>query len=162
MSGRGYTGWFDGRLVGLMSEADYDRLAARLAGAWIGLHFADPTAQPASMTATDVAARLVRLKEEVAARKLLSVAFPFTYVRDPDAPTMIKLYDPRACGSGCSTSSPQPWWVFSTVAPSGAEVADLRRRFAPPAPSGFFTRLFGRRPRLSATMSLSWNGTNDR
>ena len=136
-----FTDLFTGRLAGIMERTGYDRLGPSLTGRWWVTPFMDDEALPYEADASDVAALLLRLADEVAARKLMEATYPFTYVHTLDAPQMIKLYDPLACGSGCSTASPKPWWVISRVAPTTEELASLRGSFAP-SPRPFWKKLF--------------------
>ncbi|MBF0171254.1 MAG: hypothetical protein HQK87_09235 [Nitrospinae bacterium] len=125
-----FTGLFTGRLVGIMEKDGYDRLGPSLTGRWFLVPFSDGDAGAHGADAADAAALLLRLADEVKGRNLMSATYPFTYVHTPDDPQMIKLYDPLACGSGCSSGSPMPWWVVSRVAPSADELASLRGAFA--------------------------------
>ena len=117
---------FRGRLIGVMSEDEYDALAGSLDGAWIAVDFSADEARVSSVSGEEAGKMMADMRDEIKARNMLNVTYPYTYVHTPEAPRMIKLYDPRRCGSGCSTSSPDPWWVFSTTPPAEAELEELK------------------------------------
>lgn len=131
---------FKGRLDGVMSEEDYERLAGGLDGRWFAVEAGSGAVM--ELSGAEAGERLLGLRDEVRARNMLSAKFPYTYVHTPSAPKMIKTYDPLKCGSGCSTSSPDPWWVFSAVRPAPEEIERLLP--APARKKGLAARLLGR------------------
>lgn len=131
---------FKGRLFGVMSEEDYDALAASLTGEWIAVDLGAGEVRVVEMTGSEVGDTMRELRDKVKSRNMLNVTFPYTYVHTPRAPRMIKLYDPINCGSGCSTSSPDPWWIFSVVRPERSELDSLNRPGQKEKPN-FFRRL---------------------
>lgn len=64
------------------------------------------------------------------------------YLDDPEAPTLIKIYDPNNLGSVCGPGfgpPPLPGWVLSLIPPS-----DLNAAFPPPASRRrWWQRMFG-------------------
>ncbi|MBI4666078.1 MAG: hypothetical protein HY751_06700 [Nitrospinae bacterium] len=143
MSGHEYTfgGLFTGTLSGILLEEDYDTLACSLEGCFYAVDWKEN--HVARMMGNQVGDTMNMLKQDVCGRKALSVRFPFTYVHTLGSPKMIKLYNPADCGSGCSTSSPSPWWVFSVVAPGPGEIEDLKKPSCAES-KGFLARLIGK------------------
>jgi len=136
-----FTGIFTGRLEGILSEEGYSALAASLKGEWLAIKFAEGAIE--RRVGEWVGETLEKLRAEVKARRMMNISFPYTYVHTLDNPKMIKIYDPSCCGSGCSsTSSPDPWWVFSAVEPGDGELEALRKT-KPEERMGLLGKIFG-------------------
>lgn len=137
---------YRGRLEGILDEDRYLDLADLVRGHWYALAFT-----PEDLVLTEfgvgdensraAADQLLNLHREIRERRMALSKFPFTYVRDADDPTFIKLYDPLHC-SACGTGpAPEPWWVFSRVRPLESEINELREERKRHHPHGFLDRL---------------------
>ncbi len=135
-----FTQLFRGTLRGLRTEEEYEALAKSSVGTWFASKFGDGDVK--KIDGSEVCRMLLESKDMVKKRNMLNITFPYTYVANPEEPQMIKIYDPLQCGSGCSTSSPDPWWVFSRVEPAEEELRDLMT--PKEEKSGIVSRLFGR------------------
>ncbi|MBI5815518.1 MAG: hypothetical protein HZB29_07890 [Nitrospinae bacterium] len=136
-----FTELFTGRLEGILSEEGYISLAESLEGDWTAVNFTQGLVE--AIDAGKAAELLRGLHAEVKARRMINIAYPYTYVHTPESPRMIKTYDPSSCGGGCSaTASPDPWWVLSRVKPSAGEIESLKKK-KPEERKGLLTRMLG-------------------
>ena len=130
--GQSFISVLKGRLFGVMNEEEYVNMAQSLPGdqTWYGLLFSPEVkgkspVSPVAISGGEVGKKLLELYEEVKKRKSISGKFPHTYVNDRNAPGLIKLYDPGKCGGSCSTTAPDPWWIFSTLKPETSELSQV-------------------------------------
>lgn len=129
-----FTSIYKGHLQGIMTEEAYIKMAQSLQGNWYAIPVfeyqekgtlgADASDKPL-ISGFEAGKKLIQLYEEVKQRKSISGTFPHTYVKNRENPSFIKLYDPKKCGGSCSTVAPDPWWVFSTVAPTRDELVAI-------------------------------------
>lgn len=126
-----FTSIFRGQLQGIMTEEAYVKMAQSLEGNWYAIPIFEylekgtvgaDTSDKHFISGAEAGQKLLQIYEEVKQRKSISGKFPHTYVKNRDNPSFIKLYDPKKCGGSCSTVAPDPWWVFSTVAPTRDEL----------------------------------------
>ena len=120
-----------GTLDGILFEKQYDTLLASLQGSdeWYAAEFNHEHMQFTKLAEHEVKEKLVALRNEVKNRNKHNT-FPFTYFKNNPTPIFIKLYDPARCGSSCSLTKPDPWWIFTKILPDEKE---LKEAFPPPA-----------------------------
>ena len=112
-----------GALEGFLYERQYDDFVGSLTEKrnWFAYDFSKGDFIFLAISEEDLKERLIACRDEVKSRKKFNT-FPFTYVKNKENPVFIKLYDPMKCGSSCSITTPDPWWVFSTVNPEKEEI----------------------------------------
>ena len=109
---------YQGRLEGFLFEKQYDAFVDSLSGneTWYRYEFANGDLNFSETTMTGVKDQLLEFRHMISARKQHNT-FPFTYVHNTSSPNLIKVYDPIKCGSSCSLTTPDPWWIFTRIRP---------------------------------------------
>lgn len=116
-----YLATFNGRFTSALRWSQFDALWARAREnpqGWYAYDLAEsPPAQP--LTA-DAFLRFSAELEQRLRREHDEDYCGIVYADDLEAPTMVKVYDPRNLGMVCGSSArpPLPGWVLSRLAPS--------------------------------------------
>ena len=115
-----------GSLEGFLFEKQYDEFVESLAGShsWFAYEFEKSDHEFFEISLLELKNKLLEFRQEIRERKKHNT-FPFTYIKNTKDPLFIKIYDPVKCGSSCSLTTPDPWWVFSRVKPSREEILQL-------------------------------------
>lgn len=126
-----------GTLDGILFEQQYDNLLASLNSndEWYAAEFHHTKMEFVKLPESEVRNKLSLLRDEVKNRKKHNT-FPFTYFKNNPSPVFIKLYDPARCGSSCSLTKPDPWWIFTKILP---EERELKEVFPAPKRKSFFS-----------------------
>ena len=111
-----------GTFQGVMHWHQLDSLWARIRG---GRWFVYPTDEPPPERPLDgepLAARIDSLDRQLRHEHDYDYC-GIVYVDDPDAPTLVKIYDPGNLGSSCSHGAMPipPRWILSTAQPVSIE-----------------------------------------
>jgi len=140
----GFMEMYQSVLNGVMDLDQYRLLAENLSGQWCGINIlSDSGEQPVVLkfSAEQLKGKLFELQELVVSKKIMNTSFPYTYIYTRENPRLIKLYDPQRCGGSCSTSAPDPWWIFSSVEPTEEEYETLIAPYRKKQQKGFFSFL---------------------
>jgi hypothetical protein len=112
---------YNGPLTGLRSREAHKEVADRLPvdREW---YLIDPQADPVP-TAVAIAGDTVReairgVVDELAPLHKAGDGTGWTFAGETDGDWLIKVFNPRQCGSGCGCYSPDPWRVYTTRRPS--------------------------------------------
>ncbi len=132
-----YLAALSGRFFGVLKWAEFDALLDRLAADPEGWFIYDtdhaPPAAPADPA--DMAALLRTVAELTDPVRRLRDVCGTAYVDSPEAPRLVKLFDPWRMGSSCGSEThvvAPPRWIVSRMKPSPlpppAQAAPPRRR----------------------------------
>ncbi len=138
--------FYNGRLRGMLTEELHQETAAALPRerTWHLIHpQAEPTPAIETLSGEEVHAQFAALVEELAALHALHRGTGWTFVGERDGEWMIKVFNPRQCGSGCGPYSPPVWRIYTTLRPSEAALAAT----APAAPDPTLFESFAARAR---------------
>ena len=107
-----------GSLEGFLYEKQYDTFVESLNGdeIWFAYEFSRGDMNFTEVSENDVREKMLEFRRIVNERKKFNT-FPFTYIKRQTEPVFIKVYDPLKCGSSCSLTTPDPWWIFSRIKP---------------------------------------------
>lgn len=133
---------YRGVLRGILKEEQYSDLARQvknIPATWYGVSFEKEALKVGEFSEKETSRKLTQLHKEIIEKNYVSARFPYTYFTVENELSFIKVYHPGRCGSSCSTSAPDPWWVFSRIPPTEQELARLR----PPKQKNFISRLLG-------------------
>ena len=112
------------RLLGVLQWADLDalwqRLRASAEGWYVGVAGQDLPGRPEA--AADLLQRVADIDATLRREHRLAVC-GIVYVDDPEAPTLVKVYDPANLGSSCSHGDAPipPGWILSAARPASIE-----------------------------------------
>ncbi|HHS94340.1 MAG TPA: hypothetical protein ENK63_03235 [Rhodobacterales bacterium] len=123
---------------GLLRWDEADALLVLLAGAGGGWYVFDLHAAPPTTPSDDITATLEAVREMYAPVRDRSYCGTI-YVDDPEAPTLVKFFDPYQMGATCGSSGERtlPRYVFSRIKPDPLPEPE------PEPKPGFFARLAG-------------------
>jgi len=121
-----FTAVYRGILEGVLSDTQYKSLCESLNGDWYALDFTSENRSLQSFSGDELKSHMYSLLDIVQKRNMVSVNYPYAYAKNINDPILIKVYDPMKCGSSCSTSAPDPWWIFTKIKP---EIEELRGLF---------------------------------
>jgi len=136
---------FYGRLKGLLDWQRFEALMAYLRGhpeGWFVRDFSSSSIPDAPLSAADFL-QFLDEAEAFLRKRHREEYCGFAYLDDMDAPSLIKLFDPRKMGSACGCGGEvQPRWTLSRMKPV------LEADLAPATESttgqrGWLARLFG-------------------
>ena len=111
-----------GTFQGIMHWPQLDELWARIGvGRWF-VYPTDETPPTEPLSGVPLAARLDSLGAQLRREHEYDYC-GIVYVDDADAPTLVKIYDPRNLGTSCSHGAAPipPRWILSTVQPAPIE-----------------------------------------
>ena len=116
---------YRGMLEGVLSDTQYKALCESVNGDWYAIDFFSEERLLKKFTGEELKKHMYSLLETVQKRNMVSVNYPYTYAKDLKNPILIKVYDPMKCGSSCSTSAPDPWWIFTKIKPEDNELEEI-------------------------------------
>ncbi len=108
-----------GMFQGIMHWHQLDELWARIrSGRWF-VHPTDETPPTEPLSGVPLAARIDSIDAQLRREHAYGYC-GIVYVDDVDAPTLVKIYDPRNLGTSCSHGAAPipPRWILSTVQPA--------------------------------------------
>lgn len=119
----GFLEKYHGYLKNLLRWDELDRLWDRLRQAPDGVWFAYATGEspPQQPLDAEQLARVIGELDLLLRTEHKESYCGIVYVDDPDAPSLVKIYDPNNLGSVCGSSfgpPPLPGWVLSTLPPT--------------------------------------------
>ena len=108
-----------GTFQGIMHWDQLDELWARIrSGRWF-VYTTDETPPAEPLSGVPLAVRIDSLDAQLRREHAYGYC-GIVYVDDVDAPTLVKIYDPRNLGTSCSHGAAPipPRWILSTVPPA--------------------------------------------
>ena len=117
---------YNGRLNGMLTPELHEKTAAALPRErpWHVIHpQAEPTPTIEPLTGDELHSQFTALIEELAALHALHRGTGWTFVGERDGEWLIKVFNPKQCGSGCGPYSPPVWRIYTTLRPSDAALA---------------------------------------
>ena len=116
---------YNGLLEGVLSDTQYKSLCECVHGDWFSIEVSSEEKIVKSISGEEVKSLMFSLLDIIQKRNMVSSNYPYTYAKNIQDPILIKVYDPMKCGSSCSTSSPDPWWIFTKIKPEDDELMTL-------------------------------------
>ena len=116
---------YRGMLEGVLSDIQYRALCESVHGDWYAIDYFSEDRVLQKFTGEELQEHMFSILDTVQKRNMVSVNYPYTYAKDIKNPVLIKVYDPMKCGSSCSTSAPDPWWIFTKIKPEDNELDEI-------------------------------------